>query len=309
MHCFKKCAKLGKNRIGENTMAMAACCGSCLLEKQRLACSDEGYLEEVREIVENRRDCDSPPYLVYLFQQAYERRFGKGSPYGGVKKQYNDLVMAMEDAIRGQIEAAPDPLVQALVYARVGNYIDFGALDHVEEQDFLRLLDSAALSEADEATVASFLRQCGAAKQFLLISDNCGEIVLDKLFLQQLKRRFPRLQVTVMVRGGEVLNDVTAEDAEYTGLSRVAGIVSNGAPVAGTIYDMLSPEAKAALDDADVILAKGQGNYETLGARGRHVFYSMLCKCDLFVERFRVPRFTGIFLEEYGDPDLPLNPA
>ena len=92
-------------------------------------------------------------------------------------------------------------------------------------------------------------------------------------------------------------------------LSRVAGIVSNGAPVAGTIYDMLSPEAKAALDDADVILAKGQGNYETLGARGRHVFYSMLCKCDLFVERFRVPRFTGIFLEEYGDPDLPLNPA
>ena len=115
--------------------------------------------------------------------------------------------------------------------------------------------------------------------------------------------------VTVMVRGGEVLNDVTAEDAEYTGLSRVAGIVSNGAPVAGTIYDMLSPEAKAALDDADVILAKGQGNYETLGARGRHVFYSMLCKCDLFVERFRVPRFTGIFLEEYGDPDLPLNPA
>lgn len=83
-------------------MAMAACCVPCLLEKQRLACGDEEYLAEVRHIVENRRDCDSPPYLVYLFQQAYERRFGKGSPYGAVKKQYNNLVLAMEHAIRGQ---------------------------------------------------------------------------------------------------------------------------------------------------------------------------------------------------------------
>ena len=83
-------------------MAMAACCVPCLLEKQRLACGDEEYLAEVRHIVENRRDCDSPPYLVYLFQQAYERRFGKGSPYGAVKKQYNNLVLAMEHAIHGQ---------------------------------------------------------------------------------------------------------------------------------------------------------------------------------------------------------------
>ena len=120
MHCFKKCAKLEKKRIGENTMAMAACCGPCLLEKQRLACSDEGYLEEVREIVENRRDCDSPPYLVYLFQQAYERRFGKGSPYGGVKKQYNDLVLSMEDDLREKLRKNDDPLATSLVMARIG---------------------------------------------------------------------------------------------------------------------------------------------------------------------------------------------
>ena len=280
-------------------MAMAACCGPCLLEKQKLACSDEGYLEEVREIVENRRDCDSPPYLVYLFQQAYERRFGKGSPYGGVKKQYNDLVMAMEDVIRGQIEAAPDPLVQALVYARVGNYIDFGALDHVEEQDFLRLLDSAALSEADEATVASFLRQCGAAKQFLLISDNCGEIVLDKLFLEQMKKRFPDLQLTVMVRGGEALNDANMEDALYVGLDRVAQLVHNGSSIAGTVYGTLPDKARRALDGADVVLAKGQGNYESLCRQGRHIFYSFLCKCQLFTERFQVPIFSGVFAEEW----------
>ena len=280
-------------------MAMETCCAPCLLEKQRLACSDEEYLEEVREIVENRRDCDSPPYLLYLFQQAYERRFGKGSPYREVKKRYNDLVLSMENAVRGQIERAEDPLVQALVYARVGNYIDFGALDHVEEEDFLRLLDGAKLSERDTAAVASFLRQCQRAERFLLICDNCGEIVLDKLFLEQLKKRFPKLHVTVMVRGGETLNDATTEDAVYVGLDRTAELVHNGSSIAGTVYDTLPEEARLALDKADVVLAKGQGNYESLSRQGRHVFYSFLCKCDLFTRRFQVPKFSGVFAEEW----------
>ena len=290
-------------------MRIPESCARCLLERQEHLTDDPDYLREVRQIIDGRGDDDTAPYLVYLFHKAFARRFGGVAPYGEIKKKYNDLVLSMEDSLREKIEAAGDPLTAALLFARVGNYIDFGAMSSVDEDVFLAMFDDASPREEDRAAMASFFRQCAEAERFLLIADNCGEIVLDKLFLQQLKRRFPRLQVTVMVRGGEVLNDVTAEDAEYTGLSRVAGIVSNGAPVAGTIYDMLSPEAKAALDDADVILAKGQGNYETLGARGRHVFYSMLCKCDLFVERFRVPRFTGIFLEEYGDPDLPLNPA
>ena len=69
----------------------------------------------------------------------------------------------------------------------------------------------------------------------------------------------------------------------------------------GTVYEMLTDEAKSAIDHADVILAKGQGNYESLSKQGRHIFYSLLCKCDLFIERFGVPRLTGIFVEESGD--------
>ena len=186
----------------------------------------------------------------------------------------------------------------SLLYARIENYIDFGAMDSVDEQTFLALFDDARPSEADLPVMASFFRRCAGAKRFLLIADNSGEIVLDKLFLEQLKKRIPGLDVAVMVRGAEVLNDVTAEDAEYTGLSGMAEIVSNGAPIAGTIYSMLPAEARAALDGADVILAKGQGNYETLSPLGKNVFYSLLCKCDVFVDKFRVPRFTGLFLEE-----------
>ena len=116
--------------------------------------------------------------------------------------------------------------------------------------------------------------------------------------LEQLKKRFPQLTVRAMVRGGDVLNDATAEDARYVGLDTVAEIVSNGEAIAGTISEMLSDDAKQVLDNSDVILAKGQGNYESMSGQGRHVFYEFLCKCDLFTTRFSVPKLTGMFIEE-----------
>lgn len=279
-------------------MALAECCISCLYEKQKHMSGDAAYLAEIRQIIESRRDCDTTPYLLYFFQQAYERRFGKGSPFGERKRQYNDLVLSMEDAVRAQLEEAAEPLKKALAYARVGNYIDFGALDRVDEEDFLKLFRDAELSGKDEEVLASFLRQCGEAGRFLLICDNCGEIVLDKLFLEQLKKRFPALSLTVMVRGEETLNDATREDALYVGMDQVAELVTNGTSIAGTVYETLPTDAREALDRADVILAKGQGNYESLSRQGRHIFYSFLCKCELFTGRFQVPLFSGVFAEE-----------
>ena len=278
-------------RVNEN-------CAACLLDKQVHRTNDEGYLREVRRIIDGRTEEDTAPYLVYLFNLAYERRFGKGESYREIKRKFNDLMLSMEGAVRERIEAAPDPLAAALAFARVGNYIDFGAMNSVDEDTFLSLFDDAALSDRDRETYASFRRACAGAERFLLIGDNCGEIVLDRLFLEELKKAFPALELTVMVRGGETFNDATAEDAAYAGLDRMARIVTNGSTIAGTICDLLPPEALAALDGADVILAKGQGNYESLCGRGRHIFYSFLCKCELFTTRFQVPPLTGLFIEE-----------
>ena len=116
--------------------------------------------------------------------------------------------------------------------------------------------------------------------------------------LEQLKKRFPQLTVRAMVRGEAVLNDATAEDAHYIGLDTAAEIISSGEAIAGTIYEMLPDNAKEILDNSDVILAKGQGNYESMSGQGRHVFYEFLCKCDLFTTRFNVPKLTGMFIEE-----------
>ncbi len=274
-------------------------CAECLFDKQQHLTDDQEYLDRVKEIIDNRDENDTSPYLVYLFTKEYEKRFGKKASYKEIKKRYNDLVLSMESSVREKIENVTDPLLESLSYARVGNYIDFGAMNSVDENTFLSLFDEAGIHERDKKTVDSFVKQCTGAKSFLLITDNCGEIVLDKLFLEQLKKRFPSLEINVMVRGGEVLNDATEEDATYVGIDKVAKIISNGNSIAGSVYEMLPDQAKEILNGADVILAKGQGNYETLSKQGRHIFYSFLCKCDLFTNRFNVPKLTGIFVEEF----------
>ena len=279
-------------------MRISESCAACLYDKQKNKTDDKEYLSEIRSILDNRKETDTSPYMVYLFNKVHVRLFGAGADYKDIKKKYNDLVLGMEESLREEIEKSEDPLAKALIMARVGNYIDFGAMNHVDQDEFLTLFRDTEMREDDRQTYVSFLDACEKGKTFLLVCDNCGEIVLDKLLLEQIAKRFPNLTLKALVRGEEVLNDATAEDAAYVGLNNIAEIISNGDAIAGTVFDLMPEIAKKALDEADVILAKGQGNYETMSDQGRHIFYEFLCKCDLFTSRFKVPRLTGIFTEE-----------
>ena len=279
-------------------MRISESCAKCLYDRQLNKTDNKEYLAEIKKLLDNRRENDTSPYMVYLFNKVHVRYFGKGADYKDIKKRYNDLLLNMEDKLKKQIDDSDDPLAKSIVMARIGNYIDFGAMNHVDKDEFLDLFRDTQMREDDKLTYKAFLNECENAKNFLLVCDNCGEIVLDRLMIEQLKKRFPNLKVKALVRGEEVLNDATIEDALYCGLDKAADIVSNGEAIAGTIYDMMPDQAKQALDEADVILAKGQGNYESMSGQGRHVFYELLCKCDLFTSRFKVPRLTGIFVEE-----------
>ena len=142
----------------------------------------------------------------------------------------------------------------ALSYSRAGNYIDFGSQHTVEQEKLLTMLDREALEPVNEDVYKSFLAELSEAESFVFLLDNCGEIVLDKLVLKQLKRRFPEISLTALVRGFPVSNDVTFEDAVQTGLDRIVRVVPNGSPVAGTDLNSISSEAEAVLRGADVIL-------------------------------------------------------
>ncbi len=279
-------------------MRISESCAKCLYDRQQNKTDNKEYLAEIKSLLDNRGEDDTSPYMVYQFNKIHERYFGKCADYKDIKKKYNDLVLSMENDLRREIEGAPDPPAKALIMSRIGNYIDFGAMDHVDQNEFMALFNDTVMHERDIPVYEAFLRECEAAGSFLLVCDNCGEIVLDKLMIEQLIKRFPNLKARALVRGKEVLNDATKEDACYVGLDKAAEIISNGDAVAGTIYDMMPGEARKALDEADVILAKGQGNYESMSGQGRHVFYAFLCKCDLFMSRFGVPKLTGMFVEE-----------
>lgn len=279
-------------------MHMNEMCASCMISKQEALSDNREYLDAIRKIMDDHIKDDSSPYMALRFSQAYERFFGPAESYAPIRKQYNDLVLSMEDAIRTNIEASEDPLFSALIYSRTGNYIDFAAMDHVEPETLIRLLEETQADAHDHKTYVSFLSQCENAESFLLLADNCGEIVLDRLMLEQLHKRFPKLKLTVMVRGGEVVNDAVMEDAEYAGIPSLARVITCGSATGGVVPALMSAEAKAAMDEADVILAKGQGNYEGLYGEGWHIFYLLLCKCDMFAQRFNVPRMTGMFTEE-----------
>ncbi len=273
-------------------------CAKCMYDRQLKKTDNKDYLAEIKAVLDNRPDDITSPELVVRFNEIHEKYFGPLPDYSDIKKEYNDLVLSMEDDLRKEIESSDDPLATSIVMCRIGNYIDFAALHQVETETFLKLFDDTKMRDDEKQVYKSFCDKCSKAKSFLLLTDNCGEIVLDKLMLEQLKLRYPQLSIKIMVRGGAVSNDATMEDALYVGLDKVGEVITNGAQIAGTVYPKLSEEAKNAVDSADIIFSKGQANYESFAGEGHHAFYTFLCKCDLFINRFNVPKLTGMFVEE-----------
>ena len=160
------------------------------------------------------------------------------------------------------------------------------------------MLDKAAELEISSQEVKHLEDELATAKTLLYITDNCGEIVLDKIFIEELKKRYRNLEITVMVRGGLAINDATMEDAEEVGLTKIVPVIGNGTTIIGTVKEQLSQEAREYLDHADVIIAKGMGNFESMYQEGINPYFLFLCKCDLFTEKFGVQMFDPIFCKE-----------
>lgn len=240
----------------------------------------------------------SAPRMMAGLLKILKEETGIKDPYEKIKKDYDLLLLGMEEKIRGNILRSEDPFTATLQYAIIGNYIDFGAFSEIDEAKLIELLDSYAEIDLDLKETEYLREELGRAGRILYITDNAGEIVLDKICIGILKELYPQLEVTVLVRGIPVLNDATLEDAELIGLDQIAGVISNGTDIPGTEYDQISEEARACMDSSDLCIAKGQGNFESLRECGKNIYYLFLCKCDLFVERFQVERLTPVLRNE-----------
>lgn len=181
--------------------------------------------------------------------------------------------------------------------AAKGNYIDFSALDNVNADELMRILETKDTKWFEES-YPKFKENIEKAKSIAYLCDNCGEIVLDKLFLKEIQKKNPQAQITVIVRGEPIFNDATLEDAQFCGLCEEFNVLPNGTAVAGTVPQLVSKEVKEALDKADVIISKGQGNFETFSQEGYDPYFLFLCKCEHFTDLFQVPSLTPIFKRE-----------
>jgi uncharacterized protein with ATP-grasp and redox domains len=151
----------------------------------------------------------------------------------------------------------------------------------------------------EPAVLESLRGEALSAKRLVLFTDNCGEIVTDKVLLRTLRRLNPNLHISVIVRGAPVVNDATVMDAAQVGMGEVAQrVIGNGCDLPGAVLTRISAEALSEVDAADVIISKGQANYEGLSGCGRNIFYIFMCKCELFIKRFGVEKFSGVLTKE-----------
>ena len=286
-------------------MKLSASCMACMVSRQEEAIRNlpgeeekSAFFREVLRTVANAREEDSAPVVPEQLSLLHERFFGTPYSFRELKRRYNGELLRREAGISQEIEKSADPLLAALRFSRVGNYIDFGAMGSVDDEKLDSLLNRASEEQVVAAEYAAFRADLAKASRLAFCADNCGEIVLDRLLLREIRRQYPSLSITVLVRGSEVLNDVTLEDTEEIGLTEEFRILPNGTGIAGTELSRICPEAHAALEEADVIVSKGQGNFETLHGCGLNVYYLFLCKCQWFTQRFGLEQFRGVFVNE-----------
>ena len=287
-------------------MKVSAECMHCLVKRQAdniKKYSDEEkkaeYLGKVLGIIANNAAEEPAPVLLSHIGRLHEEYFGKPFSFDELKKGYNAMMLEKENEIRGKIGEAQDPLALALRFAQIGNFIDFGAMDSVDDAKLMEFLEQAETLPLSEDTYAKFTENLKTAKKLVYMTDNCGEVVLDKLLLETIAGIAPHVEKTIIVRGEPVLNDATMEDALQVGIEACGKVIPNGTNIAGTYIPWLSAEAKQAMEEADLLISKGQGNFESLHGCGLNIYYLFLCKCQWFMERFGLPQYSGVFINEF----------
>jgi len=248
------------------------------LDSVRMVTSDEEIHEHLlREVLQALGKMDlrqSPPVMAQQIHRIIRALTGRSDPYHDMKDQSNRLAMNLYPELKKRVERSADPLETAVRLAIAGNVIDMGINSHLTDEQVHEAI-AHALEAPFDADLEVFRRSISDAENILYLADNAGEIVFDKLLIEQL----PLEKITVAVKGSPILNDATMDDAESTGLCELVKVIDNGSDAPGTILDDCNKTFRQHFDQADVIISKGQGNYETLSDVKKNIFFILKAKC------------------------------
>lgn len=268
------------------------------LEASRFVTDDLEIHEAVlRDLLREAADLDlseCPPAVGQKIHRRLRQITGNPDPYREAKERFNRLALEMLSELATEVRAAADPLFHALRMAIAGNVIDLGIAGSNNEEAIRKAIHNT-LNEPFFGDVEDFQASVRKAHRILYLTDNAGEIVFDRLLIEQL----PRERVTVAVRGAPVLNDATKEDAEIAGLHDLAEVIDNGSDAPGTILGDCSDFFRQRLSKADLIIAKGQGNYETLSDTEANIFFLLKAKCPVIASNIGLP--VGMHIASRGE--------
>jgi hypothetical protein len=254
------------------------------LDALRRTTSDEGQWERVlRSILEEASKMDlrrSPPAMGQVIHRQIRESTGNNDPYREVKERQNRFALDLLPSLALRVEKASDPFGAALRLAAAGNVIDLGVKGGIEESEISRVIENSLSAPLDGTAVERLRMAARAAERVLYIGDNAGEIVLDRLLVEQLGAS----KVTFAVRGAPVINDATIADAEASGMAGLVEVVDSGSDAPGTILDDCSESFRERFAGADLVLAKGQGNFETLSDAQAPIFFLLKAKCAVVAE-------------------------
>ena len=234
------------------------------------------------------------PIIGKVAYNLVSEALGVKDPYASIK-QYNKLALQFYDEARNIVTNAEDPLFEAIIVAALGNTIDFGTSHKI---DFIHDIKNFTPDKLAINDYETFKQSLLDTDHLLILLDNAGEIVFDKLLVETMLKTFPELEIICSVRSAPIINDATLEDAKFVGLTDLVQVIeANGSP--GIDLPTTTDEFKKHFFLKDgVILSKGQGNFESLHGMeipNKELYYLLKAKCSLMVRLFSVKEGHIIF--------------
>jgi uncharacterized protein with ATP-grasp and redox domains len=243
-------------------------------------------LDEIAKAIPNIKLSSTPPEMGKTIHDIVKELTGEEDPYKKLKEIATKQTLGIYPELKKKIESAYDKLLMAVELAIAGNIIDYGTKNSLDvEKELTKILgaEQRAIEEEKESifNFNSFKNAVKNAKCLLYIADNVGETVFDCVLLEEIRRADPEKEIVYAVREKPIINDALKEDAVKAGIDNFAEIISSGSEVPGTILPLCSKRFLKIFKKADLVISKGQGNYETLSDEKRLIFFLFMAKCPV----------------------------
>lgn len=277
-------------------------CIPCMFEQairsaRMVGLDDASVHELISTIGGGLRDFDpalSPPVNARVVYHTLSELSGLADPFEQAKHKHTELAMSLVPIMHRWLENADDTLDAAIRIAAAGNILDLGAT--ADPGDVEGVLQRALDSHHELWHIGELRKALASARSILVVCDNAGEVVFDRVMLETVATLYPRAEIVAAVRSAPIINDAIIADALAAGLDRVAKVMSTGCALPGVDMDEVSQEFQDIYTSADVVIAKGQGNYETMNELSRTIFFILTVKCHVVAAHIGAPQGSSVLI-------------